>query len=97
MTGFWIAFILVLLASFSILGWIGTRIYQEAPPIPERVVTSGGDVLIDCVILKRGRTSGNRWAAWKSAPSGAMAATWRPIGLPTGCTGKRPSFLISGS
>ena len=30
----WIAFTLVMLVSFLVLGWIGTRIYQEAPPLP---------------------------------------------------------------
>lgn len=29
----WISFAVVLLVSFSILAWIGTRIYQEMPPI----------------------------------------------------------------
>jgi nitric oxide reductase large subunit len=26
--------------SFAVPGWIGTRIYQEMPPIPDRVVTT---------------------------------------------------------
>ena len=43
----WIYFALVMLLSFAMLGWIGTRIYQEAPPIPTRVVTTEGQVLID--------------------------------------------------
>ena len=34
----WIAFALVMLLSFAVLGWIGTRIYQEKPPIPAQVV-----------------------------------------------------------
>ncbi|WP_321476248.1 nitric-oxide reductase large subunit [uncultured Paludibaculum sp.] len=38
----WIAFGAVLVLSFSVLGWIGTRIYQEAPPIPAGVVTTDG-------------------------------------------------------
>lgn len=42
----WIAFTLVMVLSFLVLGWIGTRIYQEKPPIPTRVVTSDGTVLI---------------------------------------------------
>ena len=29
----WISFALVIVVSFTVLGWIGTRIYQEAPPI----------------------------------------------------------------
>jgi nitric oxide reductase subunit B len=42
----WIAFGAVIVISFSILGWIGTRIYQEMPPIPDRVVTREGRVVI---------------------------------------------------
>lgn len=34
MKGLWLAFVAVLVLSFSVLGWIGTRIYQEAPPLP---------------------------------------------------------------
>ncbi|MBL9082674.1 MAG: nitric-oxide reductase large subunit [Planctomycetales bacterium] len=43
----WIAFTLVMGVSFLVLGWIGTRIYQEMPPLPARVVSSEGTVLID--------------------------------------------------
>jgi nitric oxide reductase subunit B len=42
----WIGFSLVMVLSFLVLGWIGTRIYQEMPPIPARVVTTEGTVLI---------------------------------------------------
>jgi nitric oxide reductase subunit B len=42
----WIAFAVVVVGSFVILGWIGSRIYQEAPPIPARVVTTDGAVII---------------------------------------------------
>ena len=35
----WLFFSLVMVVSFAVLGWIGTRIYQEAPPIAEQ----GGD------------------------------------------------------
>ncbi len=42
----WVAFGLVVVLSFAVLGWTGLRIYQEAPPIPERVVTTGGRELI---------------------------------------------------
>ena len=43
----WLGFVAVLVISFSILGWIGTRIYQQMPPIPDRVVTPDGVVVID--------------------------------------------------
>jgi len=42
----WIAFTFVMVVSFLVLGWIGTRIYQEMPPIPAQVVVSDGTVLI---------------------------------------------------
>jgi nitric oxide reductase subunit B len=36
----WIAFAVVMGVSFSVLGWIGTRIYQERPPLPVHVVST---------------------------------------------------------
>ena len=42
----WVAFGLVVVLSFAVLGWMGIRIYQEAPPIPERVVTTTGAQVI---------------------------------------------------
>ncbi len=46
MRNLWIAFVLVLLLSFGVLGWIGARIYQEMPPIPDRVVATDGTTVI---------------------------------------------------
>jgi nitric oxide reductase subunit B len=42
----WVAFAAVLVLSFAVLGWTGVRIYQQAPPVPERIVTSDGELLI---------------------------------------------------
>ena len=38
----WLSFGAVVILSFAVLGWIGVRIYQEVPPMPERVVTTDG-------------------------------------------------------
>src|SRR5271154_3240019 len=38
----WIAFGVVMIFSFSVLGWVGTRIYQEAPPLPDQVIATDG-------------------------------------------------------
>ena len=43
----WICFVLVMVVSFLVLGWIGTRIYQEAPPIAAKIVTTDGTIVID--------------------------------------------------
>jgi nitric oxide reductase subunit B len=42
----WLLFAGVLIPSFIVLGWIGVRIYQEAPPLPDKVVDSNGNVVI---------------------------------------------------
>ena len=42
----WIAFATVLILSFSVLGWIGTRIYQEMPPLPEHYVSEEAFAII---------------------------------------------------
>ena len=42
----WITLGVVVVFGFAVLGWIGTRIYQEKPPIPERVVTTDGREIV---------------------------------------------------
>ena len=42
----WILLIAVFIFSFAILGWIGTEIFRQAPPIPNEVVTTDGRVII---------------------------------------------------
>ncbi len=42
----WLMFLAVVVGSFLVLGWVGARIYQEAPPIPDRVVTTDGAEVI---------------------------------------------------
>lgn len=66
----WIAFVLVLMVSFTILGWIGTRIYQEMPPIPERVVTTDGTVVIDKGQIQSGQN------VWQSLGGMEVGSVW---------------------
>ncbi len=40
-----ISVIIVLIVGFSILIWIAVRSYQDAPPIPDKVVSANGDTL----------------------------------------------------
>ncbi|MCK6549832.1 nitric-oxide reductase large subunit [Myxococcota bacterium] len=51
----WIAFAAVLISSFAVLLWVGTRIYQEAPPVPERVVTTDGRLVVRPGQIARGQ------------------------------------------
>jgi nitric oxide reductase subunit B len=66
----WLAFALVLIISFSILGWIGTRIYQEMPPIPERVVTPDGQTVIEAGEIAKGQN------VWQSLGGMEVGSVW---------------------
>src|SRR5262245_29904179 len=42
----WIIFIVIFVFSFTVLGWVGSEIFRQKPPIPREVVTTDGRVLI---------------------------------------------------
>jgi nitric oxide reductase subunit B len=56
----WTGLAIVFVLSFAVLGWIGTRIYQEMPPIPARIVSSNGVVVVADGDIGRGQ---NVWQA----------------------------------
>ncbi len=66
----WIALALVCLISFAILGWIGTRIYQEMPPIPDRVVTTAGVEVVGSGEIGRGQN------VWQSLGGMQVGSIW---------------------
>src|SRR6185369_6055005 len=51
----WIALTVVIVASFSVLGIVGYRGIQKAPPIPGRVLTADGRVLFDRNTIQLGQ------------------------------------------
>lgn len=66
----WIAFLLVMFLSFLVLGWIGTRIYQEKPPIPTKVVTTDGVVLVADGEIAAGQN------VWQSLGGMEVGSVW---------------------
>jgi nitric oxide reductase subunit B len=66
----WYLFVIVLVLSFAVLGWIGTRIYQEAPPLPDRVVTTEGNVVIAEGEIERGQN------VWQSLGGMEVGSVW---------------------
>ena len=42
---YWIAVVAVLIIGFSILGYLGTDVYHQAPPVPTAYVSQDGQVL----------------------------------------------------
>ena len=51
----WIIFAIVIVGSFSVLGYYGFQIYQQKPPIPEHVVTTEGEVVFTANDIQDGQ------------------------------------------
>lgn len=66
----WFAFAAVMVLSFGVLGWIGTRIYQEMPPLPDRVVTADGQTVIDSGEIQAGQ------AVWQTLGGMEVGSVW---------------------
>jgi len=66
----WIALAIVLVASFAVLGGVGARILQTAPPVPARVVTSDGQLLFDRNAISDGQ------GAWQSIGGQEVGTIW---------------------
>ncbi|MDB0572039.1 nitric-oxide reductase large subunit [Ralstonia solanacearum] len=64
----WLGLIFVL--SFGALGYLGRQIYLAAPPIPQAVVTTAGDVLFTGEQVERGQQ------AWLSAGGQQLGTVW---------------------
>lgn len=69
MKKYWTAFTLVIVVSFAVLGWVGVRIYQQAPPIAEKVVTTDGTVVISSGEISAGQ---NVWQAMGGMETGSV-------------------------
>ncbi len=66
----WALFGLVMVASFAVLGWLGTRIYQEAPPLIDRVLTTDGQVVIDFGEIQAGQN------VWQTLGGMEVGSVW---------------------
>ncbi|MCL6474449.1 MAG: nitric-oxide reductase large subunit [Firmicutes bacterium] len=69
-TRLWLALAAVLLASFGVLGYYGFEIYQQAPPIPQRVVTSDGRVIFTRQQIQQGQN------VWQSLGGQEVGSIW---------------------
>jgi nitric oxide reductase subunit B len=66
----WLGFAAILILSFTVLSWIGVRIYQEAPPIVERVVTTTGQEVIEPGEIQAGQN------VWQSMGGMQVGSIW---------------------
>jgi nitric oxide reductase subunit B len=66
----WISLGVLMAASFAVLLWSGTRIYQAAPPMPEEVATSAGRVVYTRADIEKGRV------VWQSMGGMQLGSIW---------------------
>ena len=66
----WILLFTVLLGTFSILGFFGTEIFRQAPPIPESVVTTDGHQVMTKDSILTGQT------VWQSIGGQQIGSIW---------------------
>jgi nitric oxide reductase subunit B len=66
----WIGFLTVVTVSFAVLLFFGREIYRQAPPIPDRVVTTDGNILFTGQDIKDGQN------VWQSMGGQEMGTVW---------------------
>lgn len=66
----WVALVITFLFGFAVLAWIGGRIYQEMPPIPDRVVTTDGRTVISSGEIARGQN------VWQTMGGMEVGSIW---------------------
>jgi nitric oxide reductase subunit B len=70
MKGLWLLLTGVMIVSFAVLGWIGTRIYQKMPPIPDRVATTKGKTVIASGAIAEGQN------VWQTMGGMEVGSVW---------------------
>lgn len=66
----WISLALVLVISFAVLGGVGVKVLNNAPPIPAQVVTTDGKVLFDGEFIRDGQN------VWQSIGGQEVGTIW---------------------
>ena len=66
----WLAFFIVIMASFIVLGWQGVVIYHQAPPIPKAFVTPDNREIISGETITRGQN------VWQSIGGMEVGSVW---------------------
>ncbi len=66
----WFSFVVVVTASFAVLGYYGREIYRQAPPVPQRVVLPDGEVIFTGQEIKDGQN------VWQSIGGQQLGSIW---------------------
>lgn len=66
----WWLLISILAITFGVLGYFGAEVYRQAPPIPDKVVSTQGQVLMTNESILNGQT------AWQSVGGMQLGSIW---------------------
>ena len=66
----WFGFLAVITISFTVLLYFGKEIYRQAPPVPEKVLTTDGKVLFTGQDIKDGQN------VWQSMGGQELGTVW---------------------
>lgn len=66
----WLFLAFLLFVSFGVLIWSGNQIYQQAPPMPEKVVTTDGKLIYSRDEIEKGRQ------VWQSFGGMQLGSIW---------------------
>ncbi|MEZ5499156.1 MAG: nitric-oxide reductase large subunit [Steroidobacteraceae bacterium] len=66
----WLGLGALLLVAFSVLLWMGKEVFRHAPPMPERVVATNGDVIFTRADMQTGRV------VWQSIGGQQLGSVW---------------------
>ncbi|MEI7037924.1 nitric-oxide reductase large subunit [Fulvimonas yonginensis] len=66
----WLGLAALLLASFSLLLWVGKEVHQQAPPLPTAVLTADGQTLYTRADIEQGRQ------VWQSIGGQQLGSIW---------------------
>ena len=66
----WVGFALVAILSFGVLGYFGYEIYQQAPPIPDQIISEKNEVVFTGQDIKDGQN------IWQSMGGQEVGTIW---------------------
>ncbi|MEW6754356.1 MAG: nitric-oxide reductase large subunit [Candidatus Latescibacterota bacterium] len=66
----WLSFAAIVGVSFAVLGYFGSEIYRQAPPVPARVVTPDGTLLYSGQDIRDGQN------VWQSTGGQELGTVW---------------------
>ncbi|TWT23315.1 nitric-oxide reductase large subunit [Luteimonas marina] len=66
----WTGLAILLLSSFAVLLWVGSEVHRQAPPMPERVVSTDGSVVYTRADIETGRQ------VWQSIGGQQLGSIW---------------------